>query len=82
MKIFARCGDRGMTQGGLHQVDGCSSIKGMGSMSMAQPVRENLPLYFGPGSGGLDDTMHLGRGQMAPAFARVKGQTINSGVGS
>ena len=46
---IARGGDRGMAQGGLHQVDRATLVKGMTGMGMAQPMGRNRnPSRFGP----------------------------------
>jgi carbamoyltransferase len=69
MKILPRGVYRGMAQGGLYQMNRRAPVQGMGGVGMAQPMRGHRGLDTGPFRGGLDDSFHLGRVQVALALA-------------
>ena len=58
-----------MAQGSLGRVDWRAPIKGMESVGRAQPVRGYGTLYPRPGRRSLDNSMHLGRREMALTLA-------------
>ena len=69
-----------MAQGGLYQVDRRAPVKGVGGMGMAQPVRGNLGLYPGPGSGSLNDPVHLGGVQVTLTLPGGEHRGLKAGL--
>jgi hypothetical protein len=72
MEVFSRRGNRGMAQGGLHQMDRGTPVRGMGCVGMAQPMGGHRGRNAGPFRRGPDDPFCFRRVEMPLPFATFK----------
>jgi hypothetical protein len=79
VEVSAGGGDAGMAEGGLDQVDGAAAIKGVRSVSVAEPVRRNGQFDAGA-EGGLADDAQDGHGfQRGAMLARPEHGIVLAG---
>ena len=65
MQVTPSGGNTGMSEGGLHQVNGRAVVEGVGGVRMAEPVRRNRQLNAGAPGRQAHDPQH-GQGPRTP----------------
>ena len=72
VEVAAGGGDRGVAEGGLHQVDGGVAVEGVAGVGVAHPVGRDVLFEAGAAGGGVDEAAHLGDVERSPAVAAAE----------
>lgn len=69
-------GHRGVTEGGLHYVDGGAALEGVSGVDVAKPVRRRALIKGCVRGGGVDQATYLRGGEEATPSTRIKDRHV------